>query len=718
MRARYAVILTAAVGATAMTTVALGRNADPISSAPVVSVSTTSSIAATEQTSAASAGAASVAPSSTGRAAFNPLVASGQLTADFLTRNAAKPVPPRLPASAFAASPPFSSPVLSPNGLRFAARSNIGGKDFLTIIDLTGKDRPQQISFSEKSDLIRYFWVGNDKVFYSFGKTVPYEDDEAYSTRLAAIDLTTGQQHFIGSKTEGLKGDDVLWIDPEGKTILLAYQPSIYEYPTVYSVDAATNRSTKVAGPFTGIWHWYADAGGTVRYGYGWPDDHHWQMVYRKDATQPFKVAARGTNKDDDEANAAEDKALRMAVGSDEGFTYATDKATGLTAVYAYNFATHTRGDLVFEAAESDIDDAELTEDGKQMFSAAYTDSRDRIQWWDPAMKSFQGDLDKAVNGALGEHEAWVISHNRDYSMMIVWVLASNDPGRYYIYQRANGKMSLLVKLNDTLPPTDLAVARYVGYRTRDNLEIPAYLTLPVGREAKGLPLIIMPHGGPYGVRDHGDFDADVQFLANRGYAVLQPEYRGSSSYGQNFADRGEGQWGRAMQDDLDDGMDWLVKQGIVDAKRVCLVGGSYGGYAAIWGATRNPERYRCAVSFAGISDLGRQLKYQLNSYGDKTAREKWRARVQGDAAFDLKTVSGLYNVDRLKVPMMLVHGTKDQTVPPKQSSAYADALHAAGKTYEFYELPGEGHGLSNAANAQIWYDRLDAFLAKYNPVR
>jgi dipeptidyl aminopeptidase/acylaminoacyl peptidase len=126
------------------------------------------------------------------------------------------------------------------------------------------------------------------------------------------------------------------------------------------------------------------------------------------------------------------------------------------------------------------------------------------------------------------------------------------------------------------------------------------------------LPLIIMPHGGPYGVRDDGTYDVEVQFLANRGYVVLQPEYRGSGGYGKAFSDKGEGQWGRAMQDDLDDGMDWLAGQGTIDPRRVCIIGSSYGGYAALWGAVRNPERYRCAASFAGVSDLKRQMKFWM----------------------------------------------------------------------------------------------------------
>jgi dipeptidyl aminopeptidase/acylaminoacyl peptidase len=638
-----------------------------------------------------------------------------ELTADLLSANAAKAKPPRLPTTAFSAQPLLDDPLLSPDGTHFVARFNGTGKTNLAIFDITGQQKPLGINFEANTDLIRYFWAGNRWVLFTYGITVPMFDGDAYATRMTAIDVTTGDQHSI-KVGDGLTGDDVLWIDPTGQTLLLAYQSSVYEEPTVYSVDIATSKATRVVAPYRNIWDWYADAAGVVRWGYGWPDEHHWQMVYRKDAADPFLIVAKGTDKDDDAENMAEDKAFSLAVGSDEGYAYARDQSTGLTAIYHYNFATHTRGDLVFEAQGSDIDVAALTDDGKDMFSAIFTDSRDRVKWWDLEMKSFQESLDKAVNATIGDREAWVVSRNRDHSIMLVDVMGSNDPGHYYVYQQATGKMSLLSVRNAELSPDNLATSHYVHYAARDGAQIPAYLTLPLGRAAKGLPLIILPHGGPFGIRDHGDFDSDVQFFANRGYVVLQPEYRGSGSYGKGFDDEGSGQWGRAMQDDLDDGMDWLVKQGIVDPKRVCMVGGSYGGYAALWAATRNPERYRCAVSLAGVSDLGQQLKYQLNSFGDRQAREKWRQKVQGAATFDLKSVSPINNIDRLKVPVMLVHGDKDQTVPQKQSKRYADALKTAGKTYEYYSLPGEGHGLSTVANAQLWYDKLDAFLAKYNP--
>jgi len=663
----------------------------------------------------------SAAETTAARATKPPMAFPGtvQLTPQLLAAEAARPVPPRLPSSAFATLPALRAPVLSPDGLRYAGRMTIDGKEVLAIVGLTAAEKPRGYVIPEDAELLGYFWAGNGRLLYRMGKSVPWEDDRAFATRLAEVDLATGKQSFLGPTQDmGLKGDDVLWVDPEGRSLLLAYQPTVYDYPSVFSVDLANGKSTRVTGSFPNIWDWYADNNGVVRYGYGWTDSHHWQMVYRKTAADSFKIVARGTDKDDESTWDASDKAMIMAAGSEEGFILGKDSANGLNAIYRYNFATHQRGELVFEAPGSDVESAYTTEDGKDIKVAYFTDSRDRVKWWNPAIADLQQSLDRSVGAVMGEREVWIASSSRDDSIMLVDVLGPTDPGKWYVYQEATGRMVKLFDQNTQLKPSDLADTRYVVYPARDGTSIPAYLTLPVGRQARDLPLIVMPHGGPYGVRDRGDYDADVQFLANRGYAVLQPQYRGSGFYGDRFDKAGDAQWGRAMQDDIDDGMDWLTELGIADPKRVCLVGASYGGYAALWGATRNPERYRCAVSFAGVSDLPRQLKYQLSTFSDKGARERWRQKVQGDATYDLTTISPLYAVDRLKVPVMVVHGDKDTTVPPKQSRLYVDALKARGLPYEYYELAGEGHGFTTTANAQIWYDRLDAFLAKYNPVR
>jgi dipeptidyl aminopeptidase/acylaminoacyl peptidase len=619
-------------------------------------------------------------------------------------------VPPRISTADFSLQSTMTGPVLSPDGLHVAARFSIKGEKVLGVADLTGKTPLKFMGVGKSRDLVRYFWAGNHTLMVSIGSTVPWYDDEGYATRLVAYDIDTQKAHTIDNKIAGLKGDDVLWMDPDGKTMLLAFQSSVYEDPEVWKVDIATNKATIASRGFKDIWDWYADSSGVVRYGFGYLDDHNWQMVYRSNATDKFKIVLKGNDDKDDDS--AIDTVVRLSQGSDKGYMLARGTDNPYWAIYEYDFVQHKRGAQVYAAPGSDIDSASSSDDGQRLISAEYTDDHNRIHWFDDKLATVQADLDKAVGST---RQVRVVSHSRDFGMLIVSVSSSFDPGSYYVYQQAEGVMRRIAKMNEKLIISQLAPSKYVHYKTRDGQDLTAYLTLPVGRPDKGLPLIILPHGGPFGIRDDGGFDEEVQFYANRGYAVLQPQFRGSGSFGKVFEDSAKGQWGRAMQDDLDDGMDWLVGQGIVDAKRVCVIGSSYGGYAALWAATRNPERYRCAASFAGISDVTKWLKYSGRSLGSNH-RENWRAQLLGDKAFDLKTVSPIYTIDRLKVPVLIAHGEADPRVPFKQSKQYADALTAAGKVHEFYPIPDEVHGFSTAAHEQLWFDKLDAFLAKYNP--
>ncbi|WP_420381928.1 alpha/beta hydrolase family protein [Novosphingobium sp.] len=618
--------------------------------------------------------------------------------------------PPRISTADFSVRPLFSRPVLSPDGQHLAGRYMVNGAETLVITGLFEKGSSKVLGLPKKTDLVRYFWAGSKTLIFCIGETIPWYNDDAFATRLMAYDLDTKTMHRLDNHIAGPKGDDVLWVDPEGKTLLMAFQETVYDTPSVWSMDIAKNHSIHVLNSMPDIWDWYADGSGVTRYGFGYTDAHNWQMVYRSNATDRFKVVFKGN--DDKEDGNAVDGVLRLTQGSDKGFMLARASENPYWAVYEYDFAKHVRGKLVYAAPGSDVDEATVNDNGQSLVSAQFTDDRTRVHWFDDKLAKVQSDLDAAVGA---DHQAWVISHSKDYSSLMVSMGSSFDPGAYYLYQQDQGVMHRIATVNEHLSPGNLAHSKYVQYKARDGRPLSGYLTLPPGRAAKGLPLIIHPHGGPFGVRDEGDFDEEVQFFANRGYAVLQPEFRGSGSFGKEFEDSAKGQWGRGMQDDLDDGMDWLAAQGTVDAKRVCVVGSSYGGYAALWAATRNPERYRCAASFAGISDVPKWLKYSGRFEGTRH-RENWRAQLQGDKTFDLKTVSPLYAIDRLKVPVLIAHGDADTRVPFKQSKLYADALTAAGKPHEFYAIADEGHGFTKAANEQLWLDKLDAFLAKYNP--
>ncbi|HEY0164078.1 MAG TPA: S9 family peptidase, partial [Sphingomicrobium sp.] len=329
----------------------------------------------------------------------------------------------------------------------------------------------------------------------------------------------------------------------------------------------------------------------------------------------------------------------------------------------------------------------------------------------DADMKALQVKLDRAIPESVNIPVGW----SDDNKRALIWSSSASDPGRYFLLDRASSKMHLIMEPYPHIDPTMLAPVKLVRYQARDGLSLPAFLTLPKGKEAKGLPLIIFPHGGPF-ARDHWVYDSSVQFFANRGYAVLQPQFRGSIGYGKDFVTRGFGEWGRKMQDDLDDGVDWLARSGQIDPKRVCIVGSSYGGYAAMWGAIRNPERYRCAASMAGVSDVPAMLRFDKKLFSAPRYFREWRTRISGEGKIDLRAVSPIRFADRMKVPLFIAHGEKDDNVQAKQSRAMAEAVKKAGADVTSVFYKDSGHGFDNSADHEDWLRRLEAFLAKHNP--
>ena len=344
-------------------------------------------------------------------------------------------------------------------------------------------------------------------------------------------------------------------------------------------------------------------------------------------------------------------------------------------------------------------------------FAAYYTADRDEVHYFDEDVRKQHASMRKALGGA----EVWVVSRARDGSRMLVASGTESDPGALYMFEPAARVLSEVAIYRPSLDFQLLARPQPMRYTARDGTVIRGYLTLPRGREAKGLPLIIMPHGGPYGVRDKLEYNDEVQLLANRGYAVLQPNFRGSGGYGAAFFELGSGQIGRAMQDDLDDAMDWAVREGLADPKRVCVVGGSYGGYAAMWAVMRNPERYACGASWAGVTDLDKQLRYDRQSFS-RGGFKRWRDRVRGSGVEDMKAVSPLMMAATLNRPLLLAHGTKDIVVPFSQYSVFEKAVRAAPVRPRTLVIEGEGHSFSTSENEQKWYDALVAFLEEHNP--
>jgi dipeptidyl aminopeptidase/acylaminoacyl peptidase len=622
--------------------------------------------------------------------------------------SAAAPPPEKITAEAFGALPSFSNPRISADGKRILAQAYAGGERIILVYEVDGADGHfTRINVGDKLEVLAARWAGSRRILLTLFGMNNEMGIEIPLTRLFLFDLDTKELKALGgAKIGGLSGGNVIYVDEAGAFVLLEAQRTIWSAPSVLRIDLDTLKTKEIVQPYGGVWDWYADGGGAVRAGLG-SAEGKWFLLYREKEDGGFR---RISGKREHEDTLSDIERVIPIAGSDKGYALA-HKATGRYGVYRYDFATDTIGEPVFEHPEVDVESADFSRRTGTLDAVHYADERDRILWLDPDMKKTQARLDKALPDRINR----VISRDAADDRMIVWSTGASDPGTYYLYDRARGELHELAKPYPALEGKALGPVEPIRYAARDGLSIPAYLTKPLGRGDRSLPLIVMPHGGPF-VRDKWEYDAWAQFLANRGYVVLQPNFRGSTGYGKAFVDAASGQYGRKMQDDLDDGVRAMVQRGLVDPKRVCIMGASYGGYAAMWAATRNPEIYRCAISFAGISEVRTMLHYDPGSWMPRRYYRDWRDRIRGEEKFNLDAVSPLSRAASIKVPMLIAHGDKDRTVPVTQSKKMDEALRRAGIEHEFVLYPEEKHGFSKAEDSIDFLKRVEAFLAKHNP--
>lgn len=335
------------------------------------------------------------------------------------------------------------------------------------------------------------------------------------------------------------------------------------------------------------------------------------------------------------------------------------------------------------------------------------------ITWLDSEVGATHAALSRAFKDKAVSLWSW----SSDRTRFVVRVSAPAAPGAWYLYDKAREELSPLGEEYPELNGAPLGTTRWITYKARDGLEVGAYVTSPPTATSGKAPLIVLPHDGPAN-RDIYDFDYIAQFLASRGYVVLQPQYRGSAGFGEAFEKAGLGEWGGKMQTDLLDGVAALAASGTIDPRRTCIVGTSFGGYLALAGATLHPEAYRCAVSIGGIADLGLLLQERSRLYGRNSPRlEEQRSLLGGTSAEKLAGSSPARQAAHVTAPILLIHGDKDTLVLPEQSAMMARALKAAGKSYEYLVLKDENSHLSRADTRTQTLEAMGTFLEKHLPI-
>jgi dipeptidyl aminopeptidase/acylaminoacyl peptidase len=302
---------------------------------------------------------------------------------------------------------------------------------------------------------------------------------------------------------------------------------------------------------------------------------------------------------------------------------------------------------------------------------------------------------------------------SRDGRYFLVRVYSDIDPGAYYLFDRQTVQAKFLLARMDWIKPETMSPMRPISLTARDGTPLHGYITIPNGSDGRNLPLILHPHGGPHGPRDVWGFNPEIQFLANRGYAVLQINFRGSGGYGNAFERAGYRNWGTTMIDDMTDAVQWTVDQGIADSDRICTYGASYGGYAALQTVVREPERYRCTIGYVGVFSL--PLMFKDGDIPKEESGRNFLKRVMPETLAEQQRQSPAYNIDKINIPVMLVHGAKDIRVPMSQYNALKRALEKAGKPPEVTVVEKkESHGFYNFDNQVKLYTRMEAFLDRH----
>ena len=390
------------------------------------------------------------------------------------------------------------------------------------------------------------------------------------------------------------------------------------------------------------------------------------------------------------------------------------DSKGGKSGVYTYDVDKKELGPLVYESPVGEVGVPRFDRVKKRI--VGFTDpSLAGIKWIDPEWERLQKSIDAALPGMRNRFTWAAYAPDR--------VIVASDSGSsaptYYLLDRKTMKMELVAESRPGLKTVELGTRKFVRYEARDGLSIPAYLTLPHDGPKTNLPLVVVIHGGPYVPATRYGYDSEAHLLASRGYAVLQPDFRGTQGYGDAFYKAGWLQWGLAMQDDVTDGVKWLIKTGVVDADRVCLFGASYGGYATLWGLEKEPSMFRCGVAFVAVSDLELMFDVGWSDFmrGERNGNStRTFTRWIGDPVKDrdkMRAVSPLYHADRIQAPLLLAYGAADQRVPLIHGNRMRSALDKYDKKYDWVVYNDEAHGFNKDENKFDFYNRVDAFLAK-----
>jgi dipeptidyl aminopeptidase/acylaminoacyl peptidase len=603
--------------------------------------------------------------------------------------------PPRIPVEDFFKDPEFTDVSLSPMGTYLAVSVPRADRTILAILRTADMSVQGSFDYGENRHIDNVAWVSDERFMMSlfeqtgrFDARIPRSVHAANVDGTRRVDIPNG---FTFQLVSTLRNDDRYVL--ASRSIDGAF---------LYRIDTMTGDNRVVASSPLDSGTFAVDAEGKVRYAFGQNEDltsqtyrrvgDGWELIhsasYRDGSTRvPYGVTPDGSKVVMGISDAGEPVRVSLV-----------DPATGEEEVLARNPRVDPRG-------------IEVSADGKSILAVSFMDGLPEYTWVDAAHEDTK--LMAGLVAAFPSKAVDLGGLSEDGRLALIRAYSDTDPGSYYLFNRETGQAKFLLSAMEWIKPEQMSEMRPITIKARDGLELHGYLTVPRGSDGKNLPLILHPHGGPHGPRDNWGFNPEVQFLANRGYAVMQINFRGSGGYGKAFEAKGYRNWGLTMIDDMTDAVRWAVSEGIADPRRLCTYGASYGGYAALQSIVREPEMYRCAIGYVGLYNMDLWLKD--SDVAERRSGRNYQSEVFPPTSAERQAQSPAFFVDRINVPLMLVHGEKDMRVPISQFRDFTRRLEEAGKPPQVVVVEEkEGHGFYNFENQVNLYNAMEKFLEQH----
>ncbi len=628
-----------------------------------------------------------------------------------------------LPLSAFAHDAVMSGPALSPDGRYLSWLTTVNGVRAVLVKDLSAPQARASLVMSSPTDykwsVTWCRWATNSRLLCGIRAPI-HENDIVYqTTRLAAVDadgqnLKALLQNKSSIATDSQFQDEVIdWTPGKPDTVLIEAQKNTFanvvgytgvmgdttsEYPSIYELNVVTGGVQQHMDEHGPLRHFVTDHHGQARLGWGIVDDTKSTEYDARDVqTGRWHRLAKY------EAFSTAHVLTPIAVCVDRpDCAFAFGDSDGRAALWRMDLTGDSQPVVEYAHPAVDVGGPLFASDGR-LIGVEYETTQPFVYYTDPTWKEIARGLEKVLPNTFIE----ILGASGDEKLFLASASSDVDEGTYYLLDVTKHHLTRIGTSHPDLDPAKLGHMQSISYPAQDGTSIPGYLTTPPGVTAEHLPLIVMPHGGPIG-RDSWEYFFLREFLVSRGYAVLQMNFRGSSGYGAQWLYSAHQDWGGLTYSDIVDGARWAVKQGIADPGKVCIVGWSFGGYAALLGAARNSDLFRCSVSIAGVSDLSMYVKTQEQNFiGGALVREQ-----VGSNSAKLKADSPRNSAANVTMPVLLIHGDTDSQVDVDQSVAMDRALTKAGKAHEFILIKGAGHSMQRESDRTTLLSAVEKFLA------